>query len=385
MALWLAFAVIAALTVAALLRPLLRGDEAALDPQEADLAVYRDQLSEIDAEREQGLMGAAEAEAARAELARRMIARAERDKADPGKSGAVSAVPRAAVQALAAIIPVAAIGLYALYGSPAMPDRPFAERARQTQDKASVAELVAKVEARLAEHPEEAQGWDVLGPVYMMQQRFPEAIEAFKKAIALAGETPKRLAGIAEASLAQSNGIVTEDARKAFERLIAIDPKRAEARFWLAIAKEQDGKLAAAAEDLEQLLKDFKLDDAARKATEERLAGIRGRLGPRATAGAGAPAAAAAPAAGPDPAAVAAMPESERAAFVERMVSSLAERLKKDGKDVQGWVKLVRAYKVLGREAEAKAALADARRALAGETSALAELDAAARSLGLGT
>ncbi len=385
MALWLAFAVIAALTVAALLRPLLRGDEAALDSQEADLAVYRDQLTEIDAEREQGLMGAAEAEAARAELARRMIARAEQGKATSARGGSAATLPRTAVQVLGAIIPVAAILLYANYGSPTLPDRPFADRAKQSQEKNSVAELVAKVEARLAEHPEEAQGWDVLGPVYVMQQRYPEAIDAFKKAITLAGETPKRLAGIAEASLAQSNGIVTEDARKAFERLIALDPKRAEARFWLAIAKEQDGRLAAAAEDLEQLLKDFQLDDAARKATEERLSDIRGRLGPRAPDGAAAPAPAASPASGPDAAAVAALPEGERAAFVERMVSGLAERLKKDGKDVQGWVKLVRAYKVLGRETDAKAALVDARKALAGEPSALAEIDAAAKSLGLGS
>src|SRR5207247_718880 len=100
-------------------------------------------------------------------------------------------------------------------------------------------ELVAKVEARLREHPEDSEGWDVIAPVYLRLGRFHDAAGAFDRASRLKGESVKRLAGFAEASVLGADGVVTEEARLACEKILALEPGRADVRFWLALAKEQ--------------------------------------------------------------------------------------------------------------------------------------------------
>jgi cytochrome c-type biogenesis protein CcmH len=55
-------------------------------------------------------------------------------------------------------------------------------------------------------------------------------------------------------------------------------------------------------------------------------------------------------------AAIAAMPDEERRAMIEQMVGSLAERLKAEPNDPDGWRMLARSYAVLGRSAESAAA-----------------------------
>jgi cytochrome c-type biogenesis protein CcmH len=80
-----------------------------------------------------------------------------------------------------------------------------------------------------------------------------------------------------------------------------------------------------------------------------------------------------------------AMTPEARQQFIDRMVDGLAARLKKDGKDLDGWMRLVRAYSVLGRRREASTALDDARRSFAGDEKSLAQLQELAQSLGLGS
>ena len=67
--------------------------------------------------------------------------------------------------------------------------------------------------------------------------------------------------------------------------------------------------------------------------------------------------------------------------MIQAMVDRLAARLKQDGSDVDGWVRLVRSYKVLGEADKARAATADARHALAGDADKLSKLDAALKAL----
>jgi cytochrome c-type biogenesis protein CcmH len=287
----------------------------------------------------------------------------------------------------AGTLPLLAVALYLAFGAPTLPGQPFAGRVKDDPSKASVAELIAKVEARLRDNPSDGQGWDVIGPVYLFQQRYGEAAEAFKRAMALNGETPKRLTGFVQASISAANGIVSEDARRALETLAAHDAGNIEARFWLAVAKEQDGKLLAAAEDLKSMLETGPPGGAWRPNVEDRLRAIATRLGPMA----GAPFAAVLPKVKdgggtgvPDAADIASLLPEERAAVIGKMVDGLAERLKTDGRDLAGWQKLARAYTVLGRKADATAALAEARKIFSSDAKALAELDGLAKSLGLG-
>ena len=116
MLVWIGFAVLAAAVTWAVTRPLLASSTAAAPAPDSELAVYRDQLAEIESERAQGLIAGTEAEAARVEVARRLIRTAEEHARLKAPSPSeVSRLRRAAVYAAAAI-PVAAIALYLAVG-----------------------------------------------------------------------------------------------------------------------------------------------------------------------------------------------------------------------------------------------------------------------------
>jgi cytochrome c-type biogenesis protein CcmH len=220
--------------------------------------------------------------------------------------------------------------------------------------------------------------------------RYDDAATAYANAMRLLGETPKRLQGFANARIRVKNGIIPDDARKALQRLLVIAPDRKEPRIWLALAKEQDGKLAEAAADYRKLLDDAPKDAPWRKVIEERLAGLTPGGGEKPAANAAqetakAESSAAPGASAPNAAAVANMTPEERQAFITRMVDGLATRLKADGSDAAGWLKLIRAYKVLGRRDDAVKALSDARANLKGDQVGLARVEDLARELGLGS
>ncbi len=421
MLLWIGFAVLTAGVIAYLALPLLAPVDASAPPQSADLAVYRDQLRAVDAEREQGLLEPTEAEAARAELARRLLRAADEvdiesgdaevagtfrpGQTDGGRS--VSVMARALVLSTSVIIPVVAIGIYLWVGSPGMPDLPFAARVAKDNPHRSITDLIGLVETRLRNHPDDAKGWEVLAPVYMKQQRFDDAARAYANSLRLNGESPERIAGFAEALVLANNGLVVPEARKAYERLLILAPNTPEPRFWLALAKEQDGDLSGAIADLDAMLKSAPGDVPWRSLVETKLGEMRAILAggsppsapaPGSTKEAAASASAgsqqtpvpAAPPHQPGPgaaemAAAAQMTPQERSAFITKMVEGLAARLAENGKDLEGWKRLTRAYMVMGRQEDAVKALADARRAFEADKPALEALDALARDLGIGS
>jgi cytochrome c-type biogenesis protein CcmH len=392
MLLWLCFALLTAAIVALLLRPLRKADVQSVEPAAADLAVYRDQLRELESEQDRGLFNSTEIENARAEIARRLLKRARSDAtgADKLEDGAVSVSrARTAYGAIAALLPLVAIGLYLVEGSPHLPDQPFQDRRAVAQDNQSqqIAELIARVEERLREHPEEGKGWDAIAPVYLRLQRYGDAAHAFAEANRLEGESVRRLLGFAEATLMAEGGIVTEPVRKAALRVLELEPQRIEVRAWVALAKEQDGDLPGAAAEYRDLIAKAPADARWRSTIEDRLKIVEKRIKgepidePPQQPQAPPQASPEAPmAAAPD---VAAMSPDEREAFIAGMVDRLATRLKENGKDLEGWIKLARAYKVLGRDGDAKGAIQSARENFAGDQASLAALEKSAESLGI--
>jgi cytochrome c-type biogenesis protein CcmH len=377
MVLFVSFAILAAAVTWAVTRPLLaqRASAPASDPE---LAVYRDQLSTIESERAEGLIGSAEAEGARIEVARRLIKRSEQREQPSDRKTQAGVSHRLALIAGAGL-PVLAIALYLFVGQPGLPGRPYAARLQSPVNVANVNDLIAKVEAHLREAPEDGRGWDVLAPVYMRMGEFQQAADAFGRAIKLQGESPQRLAGFARALIMQQNGIVDERARAAFEKVRALDPDAIEPKVWLAIAKEQDGDLAAAASDYRELTAGAQ--EPWKTLLAERSKGVAAKLGGGQPAGAPTSGVAAAPEAmSPE-----AMSPPQQQAFIEQMVSGLAAKLQSNGKDLDGWMRLVRAYTVLGRGKDASTALASARTNFAGDPKALEQLQALAQVLGIGS
>ena len=287
--------------------------------------------------------------------------------------------------ALAFGLPLAALSLYLIYGSPRLPDQPLIARLQDPASDKNLEVLVARVEARLREHPEEGEGWEVIAPVYMGWRRYADAAEAYRQSIRLLGESPKRLASYGQALVLANNGVVTEDARKALERALVLDPKLIEPRLVLIIAKEQDGQLAAAIEDWRAMLASAPADAPWRKLVEQRLAEDEAKLAGKAVP-AGPEAAPGTAPQGPSPDDVAAaqtMSPADRQAMIESMVQGLADRLDQKGDDLAGWLKLVRAYTVLDRKDDALKALEKAKTQFSGNAAALQQLDALAAELGL--
>ncbi|MBN8965683.1 MAG: c-type cytochrome biogenesis protein CcmI [Rhizobiales bacterium] len=370
MMLWLVMLLMTAAAIFAVLWPLAR--RAPL-PTGSDVAVYRDQLDEVERDRAAGLIGEREAEAARVEVSRRLLTAADADAAIPAPDG--RRWRRGVAIAALILLPLGAASLYLKLGSPTMPGEPQYAREEGPTGQRPMAELIARVEAHLEENPEDGRGWEVLGPVYMRLGRYDEAVNARRNALRLLGSTAEREADLGEALTGQANGIVTADAKQAFERALRLKSDDYRSRYFEGLAAEQDGRPKEAAEIWRKLLVGAPRDAGWTGFVRDSLA----RVDPAA-------AAAVAPPPGPSQSDIAAAGEltpEQRTAMVEGMVSRLAERLKQDGADADGWVRLVRAYMVLGDKDRARAAVDDARRALASDPGKLRHVNEQIKDLGL--
>jgi cytochrome c-type biogenesis protein CcmH len=386
MMLWVIFAAMTAAAILAVLWPLARKSRAVRAGN--DVVVYRDQLAEIDRDRGAGLIGEAEAEAARVEVSRRLLAAANAQT--PPQQQPLWHRRAAAVTALI-VLSVVPIGLYASLGSPDIPGQPAFDRAALPRDHESIMSLVAKVEQHLARNPNDGAGWEVIAPVYLRMGRYDAAVNAWRKALALNGETAARDANLGEALVGAADGVVTDEAKKSFERAATRDPHEPKALYFLGLADEQDGNRAAAAATWRALLQNAPANAPWIGFVHEALARVTAGpaapsvpANPPAPAGATAPAAANAP--GPTAQQMAAatnMPEAERTAMIQGMVAKLADQLHADGGDVADWLRLVRAYMVLGERDKAKTAAADAKRALAAHPDQVKRIDDLVKGLGL--
>jgi cytochrome c-type biogenesis protein CcmH len=349
LAIWTLFALMTAAAVMAVLLPLGRA------PAEAggsDLAVYRDQLAEIDRDREAGIIGGPEAEAARIEVSRRLIAAAGRD----GAAGAEGAAGRRRAVAVAAIVavPLVAALAYGLRGQPGYPGQPLAERRQQAPAQSDVAVLIGRIEAHLAANPEDGRGWEVVAPVYLRLGRIPEAVRARANALRLLGATADREADLAEAQIAAAGGVVTAEAKASLERAVALGADHPKAGYLLGLAAEQDGKPADARAIWSRLIAAAPTDAPWLGLLRSEVA----RLGGADTV--------------------------PTAADIRGMVEGLAARLAADGSDFDGWLRLVRSYSVLGEAEKARAAAASVRQRFAAEADKIGQLDRLMRELGMG-
>jgi cytochrome c-type biogenesis protein CcmH len=376
MTLWFVFAVMTAAAIFAVLWPLGRARRA--EPRQNDLAVYRDQIDEIGRDRAAGLIGESEAEAARVEVSRRLIAAADAAQLqDPAPPPGANVRRRVAAVGVLVALPALAGAFYLALGSPQLPGQPVASRATTPLQSRPLDTLVAQVEAHLEKNPNDARGWEVVAPVYMRLGRFADAVTAWRNAVRIAGASADREANLGEALMGAANGIVTDEAKAAFDRALTHDGKHPKARFFLGVAAYQDGKATEAAVIWRGMLSDARPDSPWGPMVRQALAEIE-KTSPAETASP--------QQSGPsaeDVAAAQKLSPEDRAAMVRGMVERLAERLKQDGSDLEGWLRLVRAYTVIGDRDRALSAVADARRALGHDADKLRRLDELVRELRL--
>jgi cytochrome c-type biogenesis protein CcmH len=277
---------------------------------------------------------------------------------------------RRAVALIALIgVPIAALALYLPLGSPQLGDFPLAARAAAPDGKQPLTNLVAQVESHLENNPTDGRGWTVLAPVLSRLGRYDDAARAWRNAIAHAGDSSERRADLGEALMAAAGGVVTAEAKSEFERAHAMNADEVKASYFLGVAAEQDGRNADAASIWKAMLAKAPPDAPWRSLVQAALSRIGG---------------AAAPALTDDTMAAAKdMNDADRGAMIRGMVDRLASRLKQNGDDVEGWLRLVRAYMVMGEREKAASALADARQAVANDAERLRQLNEGLKNLGL--
>ncbi|XSC47811.1 c-type cytochrome biogenesis protein CcmI [Bradyrhizobium sp. RDT10] len=366
MTLWFVFALMTVAAIFAVLWPLGRGSSAPAGGSEA--AVYRDQLAEIDRDVAAGLIGVSEAEAARVEIGRRLLAAADGQRDLPARSN-LSLRRASAIVALVGL-PIAAVTFYLALGSPRLGDFPLASRTRTADVNQPLDNMVAQVEAHLETNPSDGRGWTVLAPVLARLGRYGDAVRAYRNVITYAGDSAERRSDLGEALAIVAGGVVTAEAKAEFERAVAQNADEPRANYFLGLAAEQDGRKADAAAIWRGMLAKAPADAPWRPLIEAALARV------------GDPAA---PALSNDAMAAAKdMNEADRGAMIRGMVDRLATRLKQNGDDVEGWLRLMRAYMVMGERDKAATALTEARQAVANDTERLRQLNEGVKNLGLG-
>ncbi|WP_157967712.1 c-type cytochrome biogenesis protein CcmI [Cohaesibacter intestini] len=403
---WTFAAILTFAAVASVIYPLTRKSRRLQSADAYDLTVYKSQLKEIDGDVERGLIASDEADAARAEVARRLLIaqeslekseqtsskRASRKKAVQEKPATPSTTAKIVGIAAVMIVPFISMGLYVVLGSPTLQSQPLAARLQKPPEKQSLTELVASAEKKLKQNPDDLQGWKKLAPIYLSMRRPNEAVKAYHNVLRLEGETAETLTDLGEALVVREAGIVSDQAFDLFKRANQLDARSPKPRFFLAIALGQKGQEQDAIKTWDALIKDSKPSAPWVSFAKSQIAALQKRLnsdvaGQKTTTPPhGAMAQKESTLSGPsaeDVNAASEMTTEDRQQMIENMVSQLAERLNEEGGSADEWVRLIRAELVLNRPDEAAKTVAKAMESLQSDVEGLEKVKAAARSLGV--
>ncbi|WP_404382315.1 c-type cytochrome biogenesis protein CcmI [Caenispirillum salinarum] len=413
-AFWIALALITGAVILLLVMPLLRRTQGPVDQATYDLAVYKDQLKEVDRDRERGLLSDEEAAAARLEIERRILAAAPVEKAPvtaknkkaKDRKAAQAAGPqpltgwaRMAGIASVIIVPAGALAMYISLGTPGMPDQPYAERSAQRMDMDQQAademvQLTEQLAERLEAEPDNPQGWAMLGRSYAALGRYDAALSAYRQAVERGQTDPDTWAALGEAHVASQQGTVTPQAAVAFRNALSRSRQDPRSRYYMGLFQLQQGEPRTAIAIWRDLEAESPADapwmpmiqDAIRQTAMQNSippVGV-GTVHPLDLPGQGTEAVALpegqgdgdtapgpraeAPDAGADDAdpgaEMRAQADAERGErgggftgeeqeMIQGMVSGLAERLEENPEDVDGWLRLGRAYLVLQQPQDA--------------------------------
>lgn len=192
---WLIAVFLTLAATLAVLLPLTRARAVDSAGGRYDLEVYRDQMREVETDSARGLIDPQSADEARAEIGRRILRAGEAEPHHLARGQGGRWIAFLAVLC----VPLLSWGIYGLTGSPDLRSQPLAGRVAEKSAGEMVADLIARVEAHLAQNPGDGRGWDILAPVYLRMGRFEDAANAYRNAIRLQGETPERALGLKKA------------------------------------------------------------------------------------------------------------------------------------------------------------------------------------------
>ena len=352
---WTVGALLAVATAALVAWPLVR-PRGGRDPREHALDVYRDQLAEVDRDRERQLIDDEQARAARAEIERRLLQVAR----TPGGGATVARGRPLAAVVLALVVASGGLGVYLWNGQPGMPGQPLAGRDldERREERARSARQLAELEERAREDPPRAaEFWFTLGRLRAQLVGAGEAAAAFREGLVRHPDDPLLLAALGEVLVEASEGTVTPAAKELFAAVRAQAPDQPQALFYLGMAAAQAGDDRVALERWGRLLETGPTDAPWRPSVEQQFREVAERAGADADA-----LLAERRGSAPQRAGMATdMSEAERSAMIRSMVDGLAAKLEEDPDDLDGWLRLGRSQLVLGEPEAAVEAYARAR------------------------
>lgn len=354
--------------------------------------IYVSQLSEIEREQSAGLISPEDGRMARIEIERRILSTGTHEQST--QEVELTPSDRTMFISIAAVVAISSALIYMAVGSPGTPSASAGATdaamvagggsSGSATNVAPVSDMIARLESRLKADPADAEGWRMLGWSKFRTDDYAGAAAAYARAVKLTPGDAETQSAYGEALTRAAGGRVTPDAAAALLAALKIDPREARARFLLGLKKEQEGHAQQALDDWLTMLSEAEadapwFDEVRGRAVELSQAAdidISGRLPPPRTSTAADESGKSGPTAR-DVSQAATLPEADRQAMIDGMVARLDARLRENPRDLQGWVKLIRARRVLGQSDLSSRALADGRNAFAGDTSALAELERA--------
>jgi cytochrome c-type biogenesis protein CcmH len=352
--LWIAAALVSAALAVLIVQRAATAVRVGYDDNPA-LAIYRRQMAELDELAERGVLAEGERRSVRAETGRRLLAAAERTEAPVRRSGAQL------ILVVAAAAPLAALAAYFVLGAPNYPDQPFKTRLADWRgaDPATLAppQMAAILRVIAAQRPTDPEPLRQLAIAEFASRQPTEAIQALHKALALAPARADLWELLGQALVVQAGGEADADAQDALRHVLALDPANINARYYLARARLAGGDAAGGLADWRALQASLPASDPRRAVLDDdvRQVAATGKL----------------------PVASGTSGQAVGGSEIQAMVDGLAARLQTNPDDPAGWVRLVRAYAVLGETDRRDQALAAARSRYAGRPDILAQLAAA--------
>ncbi len=298
------------------------------------------------------------------------------------------ALPRLVLGIAAGIALLAVvIGVWKQRDSPALQ--------REQSLPAPTSDMISKLEVKLKANPNDAEGWRMLGFAYFEAQQYAESATAYGRATQIKPGKADHWSSLGEAKVLAGPGDISADAKAAFTKALALDPKDPRARYFIGVAKDMAGDHRGAIDDWLALLRDTPSGapweaDVRRiitdVATREKI-DVGGKLtspGHAQASGSMGTATAAIP--GPTAAEMrqaAQLPKGQQDAMIEGMVNGLEAKLATSPENLNGWIMLMRSRMQLGQTAKANAALAAARQAFIGDAAGMMKIETAAKELGI--
>ena len=285
--------------------------------------------------------------------------------------------------ALIILLPASALAIYGFLGSPTIADQPYGERtltkekkgdqSRQinTNERTSLDQLAENLARKMRENPGRLEGWILLGRTYTTLNRWSDASDSFKKAYKLSPTHPDLAGSLAEALYMADNSTFSSYTLDVLSRALKDNPLDPKPLFYWGLAKSKGGKHREAFDTWSKLKlispkNAIWMPTLNQKIMETaKILGIKlesgnslqdkktnKTLGPQDNTETTIP--------GPsreDIEAANQMSSQERMEFIRSMVERLAERLEENPNDLNGWRRLLRAYRVLGEKEKAQMVL----------------------------